>query len=83
MYQLVFEKQVEKQLNKIPEPDYSRIKKAILGLSENPRPMGCKKLKGRVGYRIRQGNYRVIYDIDDIILIVYILAAGHRKDVYE
>ena len=83
MYQLLIEKQVQKQLEKIPEPDYSRIKKSIIDLAKNPRPIGFKKLKGRTGYRIRQGNYRVVYDIDNHILTVFILAAGHRKDIYE
>ncbi len=83
MYQLFIEKQVQKHLEKIPEPDYSRIKKAILNLSNDPRPRGYKKLKGRNGYRIRQGHYRIIYEIDDNKLIVYVLLAGHRGDIYE
>jgi mRNA interferase RelE/StbE len=57
MYQLLIEKQVQKQLEKISEPDYSRVKKAITDLAHNPRPLGFKKLKGRIGYRIKQGNY--------------------------
>ena len=83
MYQLLIEKQVQKQLEKIPVPDYQRVKAAITDLAKNPRPDGYKKLKGRPGYRIRQGNYRVVYDINDHILTVFILAAGHRKDIYE
>lgn len=83
MYQLLIEKQVQKQLEKIPEPDYARVKKSIIELAKNPRPLGFKKLKGRKGYRIRNGNYRVVYDINDLILTVFILAAGHRKDIYE
>jgi mRNA interferase RelE/StbE len=61
----------------------SRIKFFINQLAKNPRPQGCKKLKGRNGYRIRQGNYRIIYEIKDSILTVFILAAGHRKEIYE
>ena len=83
MYQLLIEKQVQKQLEKIPVTDYQRVKTAINDLAKNPRPEGYKKLKGRPGYRIRQGNYRVVYDINDHILTVFILAAGHRKDIYE
>ncbi|NVO01781.1 MAG: type II toxin-antitoxin system RelE/ParE family toxin [Bacteroidetes bacterium] len=83
MYQLLIEKQVQKQLEKIPASDYQLVKSAIIGLSKNPRPTGYKKLKGRPGYRIRQGNYRIVYDINDHILTVFILAAGHRKDIYE
>jgi mRNA interferase RelE/StbE len=83
MYQLVFEKHVQKQLEKIPEPDYSRIKKALLALTRDPGPPGCKKLRGRAGYRIRQGNSRIIYAVNDHILTVFVIAAGHRKDIYQ
>jgi mRNA interferase RelE/StbE len=82
MYQLFIEKQVQKDLEKIPPPDYIKVKNAILNLCLDPRPSGYKKLKARPGYRIRKGNYRIIYDIDDNILNVFILAAGHRKDIY-
>lgn len=84
MYRLLIEKQVEKQLEKIPEPDYTRVKNSILNLTLNPRPQGCKKLKGRAaGYRIRQGDYRIVYDIHDRILTVVVLSAGNRKDIYD
>jgi len=74
---------LKSKLEKIPEPDYSRVKVAILDLAGNPRPRGCKKMKGREGYRIRQGNYRIIYEIHDNTLTVLVLVAGHRKDVYD
>lgn len=83
MYKILIEKNAQKQLEKIPEPDYSRVKVAILDLAGNPRPRGYKKLKGREGYRIRQGNYRIIYEIHDNTLTVLVLVAGHRKDVYD
>ena len=83
MSQLLIEKQVEKQLAKVSEPYYTKIKNSILNLANNPRPTGYKKLKGRNGYRIRQGDYRIIYDINDEVLTVFVLAAGHRKDIYE
>jgi mRNA interferase RelE/StbE len=82
-YSLNFSKQALKELEKINEPYYSSIKQAIINLTENPRPQGCKKLRGRDGYRIRVGNYRVIYDIFDAKLIVDIITLGHRKDIYE
>jgi len=82
-YTLYFSKHAIKELEKINEPFYSSIKQAILDLSENPRPPGCKKLKGRSGWRIRVGNYRVIYDIFDNQLIVDIITLGHRKDIYD
>ncbi len=81
-YSVVFSKQALKKLENINEPYYSNIKTAISNLTTNPRPQGCKKLKGRDGYRIRIGNYRVIYDVFDHELIVDVIALGHRKDVY-
>ena len=82
-YQVKIEKVAVKQLKKIPNPDYNRLKTAILALSNDPRPAGYKKLKGRSGYRIRVGNYRVIYEIKDQQLIVLVLAIGDRKDIYK
>ncbi len=83
MYKIRIEKDVQKVLAKINEPNYSKIKKAILSLAKNPRPYGYKKLKGRDGYRIRVADYRIIYDIFDTILSVEVVDLGHRKDVYD
>ena len=82
-YKVSFKKQAIKELAKINEPFYSHIKQAIYSLADNPRPNGYKKLKARDGYRIRVGNYRIIYDIFDLELVVDIIALGHRKDIYE
>ncbi|MFI5218365.1 MAG: type II toxin-antitoxin system RelE/ParE family toxin [Bacteroidia bacterium] len=82
MYRVSIEKKVLKQLEKLPRQDYLKLKRAINLLAQNPRPQGCKKLEGRAGYRIRVGDYRVIYEIRDDILAVFILAAGHRKNIY-
>lgn len=82
-YSLQFSKQAFKELEKINEPFYSGIKQAVATLTQNPRPKGYKKLKGRDGYRIKIGNYRVIYDIFDSELLIDIITLGHRKDVYE
>ncbi|WP_223682274.1 type II toxin-antitoxin system RelE family toxin [Flavobacterium hibisci] len=65
------------------EPYYSAIKEHIYDLAENPRPQGYKKLKGRPGYRIRVGDYRVIYEIFDDVLLIDVIDLGHRKDIYE
>lgn len=83
MYKIRIEKAVQKTLEKINEPYYSKIKTAILNLATNPRPQGYKKLKGRNGYRIRVADYRIIYDIFDDILTVDVIDLGHRKDIYE
>ena len=83
MYQVVIEKQAQKQLAKIASPDYTKIVAALKELAANPRPYGYKKLKGRPGYRIRVGDYRIIYQIKDNILTVFILIIGHRREVYD
>ena len=82
-YYVKLRKSVIKALIKINEPNYSNIKSAIYSLADDPRPQGYKKLKGRSGYRIRVGDYRVIYDIIDKELIVDIVTLGHRKDIYD
>jgi mRNA interferase RelE/StbE len=83
MYQVVIEKQVQKQLAKITPPNYNKVVSALQDLANNPRPQGYKKLKGRQGFRVRIGDYRIIYNINDNILTVFILAIGNRRDVYE
>jgi mRNA interferase RelE/StbE len=82
-WQVTLRKQAVKALEKINEPYYSNIREAIYGLAVNPRPQGCKKLRGRAGYRIRVAGYRIIYDIFDDILTVDVIALGHRKDIYK
>jgi mRNA interferase RelE/StbE len=60
-----------------------RILQAIEGLAENPRPSGCKKLRGREEYRVRVGDYRVVYEVRDDLLIVLIVRVAHRGDAYK
>jgi mRNA interferase RelE/StbE len=83
MYKLRIAKAVIQTLEKINEPYYSKIKAAILKLAHNPRPNGYKKLKGRDGYRIRVGKYRIIYEVFDAVLLIEVIDLGHRKDIYE
>ena len=73
----------QKQLDKLPGSVATRIEDKMLELEADPRPPGCKKLKGRDGYRIRIGDYRVIYEIQDQRLIVTVITIGDRKNVYE
>jgi mRNA interferase RelE/StbE len=82
-YTAVLSKRAQKQLDKLSDNIAEPIIEAIAGLEENPRPAGYKKLKGREGYRIRTGNYRIIYDIFDDVLLVDVIDLGHRKDIYE
>jgi len=81
-YEVLIEKSAEKKLSKIPQNYKRNISDAISNLAENPRPSGCKKLKGRPAWRIRVGIYRVIYKISDRQLIVTVIDIGHRKDIY-
>ena len=85
MYTVQFKKSAEKELEKLPTQIIKRISKAIDGLTENPRPVGSKKLEGQREslWRIRIGDYRVIYLIEVVIRIVEIRRIGHRKDIYE
>ena len=84
MYQINFSKKASKNLDKIQDPNYSNIKSAIINLAENPRPSGYIKLKNRGNaYRIRVGDYRVIYEIFDRVLVIDIIDVGHRKALYE
>jgi mRNA interferase RelE/StbE len=72
-----------KALRKIDPQDQPRIRGAIALLGEDPRPPGAKALQGRPGFRVRVANYRIVYTIEDTVLLVVVVTLGHRKDVYE
>jgi len=82
-YRIFLRKSVLKDLEKIPDKDLKKIIKRIESLAIDPRPPGCEKLSGQERYRVRQGNYRVIYSIKDRELVVWIVKVGHRRDVYK
>ena len=81
-YEISILRRAQKELAKLPQSDYQRIRNAISNLANNPRPSGCKKLKGRPAWRIRIGDYRVIYEIRDRQLIIVVIDVGHRRDIY-
>ena len=81
-YEVFILRRAQKQLAQLPKQNYSRIRDLLVALANNPRPSGCKKLIGREGWRLRAGNYRVIYEIDDDHKRVTVLDIGHRKDIY-
>jgi mRNA interferase RelE/StbE len=85
IYSIVFSKSSVKQLKKLDKNTIQRVLSKIEDLSKNPRPIGCKKLEGTKDelWRIRIGEYRVIYSIDDEVKIVDIENIGHRKDIYK
>ena len=83
-YSIVTPKAVQKQLDALPNDVYDRVSVKIQQLAENPRPDGVVKLKGFDNeYRIRIGDYRVRYEINDEELIIILLQCKHRKDVYK
>ncbi|MFZ0827199.1 MAG: type II toxin-antitoxin system RelE/ParE family toxin [Verrucomicrobiia bacterium] len=81
-YQVILTKSVRKELDRLPDDVASRILARLAGLETNPRPADVKKLKGRDAWRIRVGDYRVIYEIHDRILQVIVITVGHRREVY-
>jgi len=72
----------EKEYLRLPNSIQSRIKQGIISLEGNPRPVGSKKLRESSFYRIRTGDYRIVYSIDDNARIVKVLSIAHRKEVY-
>lgn len=81
-YNITIKKGAAKALSNLRNEDYEKVRDAIKGLSEDPRPLGCLKLTAREGWRIRIGVYRVIYEINERDKKVIVLAVGHRRDIY-
>lgn len=81
-YQIEFTTSASKQLKKLPKEQQSRIQAKIDELADNPRPDGVIKLTNSENYRIRVGNYRIVYDIFEDILLISVVKVSHRKDVY-
>ena len=75
-------RRAQNELADLPKADYERVRDTIAALADNPRSAGCRKLVGREGWRIRSGDYRTIYEIDDAQKKVTVLHIGHRRDVY-
>ena len=82
-YEITVEKTAKKQIRKLQPSEQVRIAEAILTLADDPRPAGCLKLTNREAWRIRVGDYRIIYEIRDEVLIVVVVTVGHRREVYK
>ena len=80
--ELRFKPSVVKDLRGIPKTEVRRLLKRIEVLRDDPRPAGCEKLTGRELYRIRQGVYRIVYSVDDAAVVIEVIKAGHRREVY-
>lgn len=81
-YEIAFRKSVARDLRAIPNADVERILDRIRALADDPRPPGCERLSGQARYRIRQGSYRILYEIEDARLVVLVVKVAHRRDVY-
>lgn len=81
-YSLHIKRSAAKELEAVPLKDRTRLIKRIQGLAREPRPPGCEKLSGEEKYRLRQGDYRILYEIVDQRLIVTVVKIGNRRDVY-
>jgi len=81
-YELVFKKSVARDLRRFPPEDVRRIMERIRSLAADPRPFGCEKLSGLERYRVRQGAYRIICEIEDRRLTVLVVKVDHRREVY-
>ena len=81
-YTIRIKHSAEKEMDALPEKVFRRVTDAILRLETDPRPTGCKKLRGIDQYRLRVGPYRILYLVDDGEGLVHIVAVGHRREVY-
>ena len=81
-YLIEIVQKAEKEYLKLPQTVKRRIQKLILSLEMEPRPIGAKKLKETTYYRIRTGDFRIVYSIDDKARLIKILSVGHRREIY-
>jgi len=81
-YKIFIKRSAAKEIDRIGLTDRRRIIGKIHELAENPRPAGCTKLSGQEKYRVRQGDYRILYQIEDDQLIITVVKVAHRRDVY-
>jgi mRNA interferase RelE/StbE len=80
-YDLRIKRSAEKELRAVSRPDLPKLIDRIRSLAREPRPPGCQKLSGQEAYRVRQGDYRVIYTVNDQARLIEIVKVGHRKEV--
>lgn len=81
-YSLEIKRSAAKELAQLPPKDRGRVIARIQALAEDPRPVGAEKLSGQERYRVRQGDYRILYEIEDAVLRIMVVKIGHRRDIY-
>ena len=82
MYRIELRRRAQKALDKLPKSDFKAVIEAIKGLAQTPRPRGMEKVKTTGLWRIRQGDYRIVYAIDDRESLITIVRVGHRREIY-
>ena len=82
MYRIELRRKVQRDLDRLPKADFETVINAIKDLANSPRPRGMEKIKTTGLWRIRQGDYRIVYSIDDNQKLVIILRVGHRREIY-
>ena len=82
-YKLKIKKTAQKEISSLPKKELKLVLKAIEELSHNPRAPNCKKLSGNERYRKRVGKYRILYEIHNDVLIIFIIKVAHRKEAYK
>jgi mRNA interferase RelE/StbE len=81
-YRLEVKRTAAREIGDLPKADCRRVVARIQSLARNPRPHGCEKLSGADKYRVRQGDYRILYEIDDSTRLVTVVKVGNRREVY-
>lgn len=81
-YSLEIKRSAAKELAQVPPKDRGRIVARIQALADDPRPVGAEKISGQERYRVRQGDYQILLEIEDRILRIMVVKIGHRRDVY-
>lgn len=81
-FRLLIKPSAVREIEGLPKADRQRVVKRIQALGSDPRPPGCEKLSGRELYRVRQGSYRIVYEIVEREVVVTVVKVGHRRDVY-
>ena len=82
-FKILIKKSAVGELAKIPRKDLEKIVRRIRDLEQNPRPFGCRKLSGNDRYRLRQGDYRIVYAVDDSRRVVEVYKIGNRREIYK
>jgi mRNA interferase RelE/StbE len=82
VYRIEIKASAAREIEELALRDRRRVVERIGALASEPRPPGCEKLTSQERYRIRQGDYRIVYSVEDDVLVVWVVKVGHRRDVY-